>query len=1034
MINLEKAKYRYGFVLVNDLKLIENISVKGWKTENLPNQFHIVFDPDIKFYCIKVKSSWVALCGTYCMDVVACHMDMAIITDNLAKKLAVSEELFFEYLDDLNGRFACIYFSDGKLYVLNDAVAERSVYYSKTDVIVASHYNLIHEIVQTEEDSFWPKYCKWVETKKQQHKGWPWVMPGDRTPWENISILTPNHKLDVTNLKIERYYPRQNIPETDVESATSQIAEIIKNEAETLSRYYNIYQSLTAGSDTRISLAATKNIKDSIVYFTYHDKKLIHGSYESEDREANFHIAKKICDKENLKFKEIVIPSEPISNELKEVLSVNHYHKHIPQLLKPYSNMFTNNSIHLRSNLIEIIRGNEHTPLNKITAGVDIGAYFASINSYAEDYCDFKEVADIFNQYYCDNQFDNIYNYSLSQLFFWEYRLGVWLSGAVLAETDLVVDTFQLFNCRKILNIGLGMPAFYRNRSIIYDKILLKLWPELINYGLPNSSNTLYDYINKSEIKNGQIQFDKKIKTVSGNIDSSSTQPKFIFEPYQQGVTFGFSSNSINKGDFCGFVVEHKVEKDKNYFYQTQIKTSWMQGDTGGFCYELLINGNLVYKLSVNACYYINHIRYSFKAESDRINRVEIRVRAEKKVNDTVYNSTIDVRGLELKKEFGNREYNYQGFITDTYHTVEAKCKDLKYQNDLTPQKLDGANFAQVDKIINITNYNEFTSIEKLSITINDKGSIDKLNTLRQSLLYQSDKNILEDKNINLDIDTLNNVPEGRFSVNVHGIRFECLFHSKKAKSLYVILNGSKTATPPEFKRWSWYSVFEGDMLNIADPSYVYNEKLGLGWYYGTQEINYRELTALLIRKIAAIIGAQNIILYSSSGGAAAAIHIGGLIENSTVIAINPQIFLNLYHYAPHFKKVTGINLDTEDKWHRENGAYYILNSPKTKFLLVQNISNPDDFIQVQALERIMNKELKYGLNRFGNVGVWLYDIASKVPHNAQEDQIIYFAIDMLAKSLDREEDWNNLNSLYLIISEMWRKRLLTVETLNDKH
>lgn len=672
--NWETGIYKFGFMLAEKREIVTNILRDDWRVERLPNGYYIAVDPEVN-YCCKIKTGvWVILCGNYCMDIVAGHMDFNLITETLADRLSVSEQAFLEYLDDLNGRFVCIYSFNNIVFLLNDAVGERSVYYSTQSVIVASHYNLVHDIVKTGEHPFWRKYSEWVSDKKREHKPWPWVMPGDTTPWAAIKILTPNHKLALPEMTIARFYPRQNAEDMNVAEATYQIARYIKKEAETLNRYFNIFQSLTAGSDTRITLAATRDIKNEINYFTYHDKKLCAGAYESEDREQNFNVAKKICDKEKLKFSEIIIPQEPLPDELNNVLAVNHYHRHIPKLLMAYSGFFPKHCMHLRSNLIEIIRGNEHAPLNRIEKDTDIGEYFSSLNGYSREYKYFKNVNEYFERYYFENGFEDVYDYPVSQLFFWEYRLGVWCSGAVLPETDLVVDTFQLFNCRKILDIGLRMPAYYRNRSILYDKVVDILWPDLLDYGLPNESEKIFNLINKTDIKNGQIAFNNRTKTVCGNLvnDKGGDIP-FLYEPYRYGASIGFSGNKIRKGDFCGLIIDHKVEKNKNYFYQIQIKTSWVQGASSGISYELLINDKILYSLPINACYYINQIRCSFKAEKDKLNRIVIRVVAKKDIDESFYNSTIDIYGMELKREYGSKEYQYEPHVFDTFNTVNSK-------------------------------------------------------------------------------------------------------------------------------------------------------------------------------------------------------------------------------------------------------------------------------------------------------------------------------------------------------------------------
>ncbi len=663
--------YKYGFIVAKTKEIVSAPPVvlqDDWRIEQLPNKYHIAIAPEVKLCCKGSVAVWVCLCGNYCMDVIAGHMEFNLITENLLHKLLVSEQAFFEYLDDLNGRFACFYSLNNELYVLNDATGARSIYYSTQKPIIASHYNLIHDIVKTKEHPFYGNYCEWVSDMKKENRAYPWVMPGDNTPWTDIKILIANHKLKLPEMVITRFWPRQNTKDTNVTDATSQIAYIIKKEAETLSAYYRVYQSLTAGYDSRITLAATRGIKNGLNYFTYRDKELSVGVFDSEDRERNLNFAKNLCDKEKLKFKEITIPQKPLPEGLKKVLEKNHYHWHIPHVLIPYSKLFPVHSIHLRSNLIETIRSDAHSPLNKIQSDTNIGAHFAKTNRYSEGYKYFEEASKLFERFYFENSFDNVFDYPVPQLFYWEYSCSVWLSGAVLTITDLVVDTFQLFNCRKVLDIALGMPTYYRNRAIIYDRVVNILWPDLLDYGLPNNSEKIYNLINKNKIQIGRVNFDYNIKTFSGNIfERCKVNPPYLFEAYRHGACIGFSSNRIKKGDFCAIVIDYDVEKNKNYIYQFVVKTSYVQGAMGGISYEILINDKIFYKLPINAFYKTNSIYIDFKAESKRTDKIVVRVVADKDINESIYNSTIDILSMELSRDWSGAEHEYEPAVIDMY-------------------------------------------------------------------------------------------------------------------------------------------------------------------------------------------------------------------------------------------------------------------------------------------------------------------------------------------------------------------------------
>lgn len=125
---------------------------------------------------------------------------------------------------------------------------------------------------------------------------------------------------------------------------------------------------------------------------------------------------------------------------------------------------------------------------------------------------------------------------------------------------------------------------------------------------------------------------------------------------------------------------------------------------------------------------------------------------------------------------------------------------------------------------------------------------------------------------ININLKTAETLPDGRLDIQYEGTNFECFFQYKETKTLYVFLNGAITgegATVPMFARWSYYKFMNGSMLNISDPMYRMNDKLKLGWYYGTEEIDLQQRLSNMVMQIAGMIGVEknNIIFVGSSGG-----------------------------------------------------------------------------------------------------------------------------------------------------------------------
>lgn len=321
------------------------------------------------------------------------------------------------------------------------------------------------------------------------------------------------------------------------------------------------------------------------------------------------------------------------------------------------------------------------------------------------------------------------------------------------------------------------------------------------------------------------------------------------------------------------------------------------------------------------------------------------------------------------------------------------------------------------------------------SLEITDFQDIKNLHSLRdKNNTY--DISLLQDKGLKIDLENITDIPQGRFvieyKVQEEVVPFECLFHYKTSDKLYVVFNGSLTTEYPEFKRWSWYNVFNGSMLNIADPMLKNYKNLELGWYYGDKEHNYRQYLVEIIKKISKFynISNNNIIMYASSGGGSVALDCAAEIKGSTAIVINPQI--NLYNYkrqSINFQKITGIDLQQNDE--RNDILYKILENKQSYYLFVENISSKDDFIQIEPLFKKLNMPIKYGITRHENIGIWCYDIMGANPHNIQENRILYEFIDFLANSLQTQENWSCYEKQFLWLSELWRDSYLRQENIS---
>lgn len=300
----------------------------------------------------------------------------------------------------------------------------------------------------------------------------------------------------------------------------------------------------------------------------------------------------------------------------------------------------------------------------------------------------------------------------------------------------------------------------------------------------------------------------------------------------------------------------------------------------------------------------------------------------------------------------------------------------------------------------------------------------------RRTQKYTADKNLLNGPSQVIDIDNILSLPNGRITINFQNTKFECFFHKGKKERLYIILDGARTSSGgikrdiPRFNRWSYYIFSEYNWLSIEDPMYYDNDDLLLGWFYGTEDKNYREYVAIIANKFSDFLNIEkrDVVFMGGSGGGTAAIHSAALFGNGVAISVNGQVnFEYDYKDIKRFELQTGIDLHKRDKFDRNNLCKVMKDSQKVKYILVENCRSKWDFND--HLKYVVEKfdiNPVYGISQWNNIYLYLYEAWGKSPHVAFENRNIFFAIDFLAKLAINNENIERYRSLYLLFNEFW--------------
>ncbi|MDH3628266.1 MAG: hypothetical protein OES25_11520 [Acidobacteriota bacterium] len=117
---------------------------------------------------------------------------------------------------------------------------------------------------------------RWLETGVEEFPGTNQFFPLGLTGDKKIARLMPNHYLDLRTNKPVRHWPLNDIPRVNTAKETAELIDTIvshvKNNLKALAGDAQLYLSLTAGRDSRMLLACSKEIRDRISCFTFSDQ------------------------------------------------------------------------------------------------------------------------------------------------------------------------------------------------------------------------------------------------------------------------------------------------------------------------------------------------------------------------------------------------------------------------------------------------------------------------------------------------------------------------------------------------------------------------------------------------------------------------------------------------------------------------------------------------------------------------------------------------------------------------------------------
>jgi hypothetical protein len=474
-------------------------SFENWVFDKV-GDFLISAHPDLELSIIRKNNIELALLG-FMFDYKKYKASNFDILNEIYQNYIETKNIY-RATEQYSGRWLLVFTSKTESLVLNDPCGLRQIYYCNhnNDMWFASQPHLLASLINKQKRTN-NAVLSYINSKAYKFNERLWV--DDHSAFQDIFRLTPNHYLDLKSGQVQRFWPYQKRTNLDPDKIAEGSLNILTNFLKAAEFRSNTMQTITAGIDTRVLLAASNPIRKNKKYF-------VHRFQDMNDDHEDIYITKLITNKLNIDFK--IIDCYDYDLEFDNILTKNIFQDQSDRKKYQHYNFFHSfqDQLIITGNVVPIIK-KQYPSVTEPNA-----ESFARLIRYHD-----QELAIIAIDKWLKESIDvaTKYDIPVEMLFYWEIRFGSW-APMFNAALDLSTEEFVPYNCRELLSTMLNTDIKYRTKpdNILLTKIINIAWPELNSYPVnPQSYKNYYRRFNITKVmqqllkKIGMYNLGKKI-------------------------------------------------------------------------------------------------------------------------------------------------------------------------------------------------------------------------------------------------------------------------------------------------------------------------------------------------------------------------------------------------------------------------------------------------------------------------------------------------------------------------------------------
>lgn len=541
-MKINKLIYNSGYIITewNLENILSNFKVLNMKDLN------IYYDENVNVIEERYEDDSIVMVG-YCFDI----RDSDKSQNEILRELLLSDSLE-EDLDYINGRYNFVIRRGIEYQIFSDASQLRPLIYHKNTRMLASHDSLLNEVL-----------LKYDINLERRNSGFHTEL--DFTRFKELYKFNPSMYLNFKTFDFVRFYPRTQLQERSIEEIFKEMKPFLDNSRKFLEKIDNDkFVTVTAGIDSRVSAALTRDFSNEIEYLTYTQSpkklatKMAKQIYKIDEK-ITTDMKKYLGWNHNIIKLSDYAPSKEKINELSEIYNS----KHAYALANYYRDTKKyDKAIHVKSTVFGM--GKADFPKELDSHKDTLEFYKKCIHGLPQRFVQNEDVSKEVDEYFKRNMINEgvTKGRHYFDLFHLESRMGNWHSMLTL-ETDPETEEFIFTNCRKMIDLIQSPSVVERRDFRLYKKIIKEYWPVLLSFGINSvingtmADNDIYDIRHKQT----------KVTAIN----------KITIEKKAETLTLKPSVDLINVFDTYSFSIENeskdrKIVKITSFYRKTKAK------------------------------------------------------------------------------------------------------------------------------------------------------------------------------------------------------------------------------------------------------------------------------------------------------------------------------------------------------------------------------------------------------------------------------------------------------------------------------